>query len=111
MSAPLSADTDRLRQEAFAAYFAHMQAVVETFEGEVGANTPVVLSVRGEVDEAVAADLDRELPLARYVLTGLRELAVGDGSRVADLAALLARYEAENGDTATGWSGNGPVRT
>ncbi|MGW4462618.1 hypothetical protein [Micromonospora sp. NBC_01796] len=104
----ISADTARLRAEAFASYLEHMKGVVDEFDAERAANAPVVLSVRGEVDEAIVKDLDRDLPETLYVLTGLRDLSLGDGSRVEELRVLLESYEAGNVDTAGSWGGDGP---
>lgn len=101
----ISADTERLRAEAFATYLEHMKAVVDEFDAERAANAPVVPSVRGEVDEAIVKDVDRDLPETLFVLTGLRDLSLGDGDRVSELRTLLERYEADNVDTAGSWGG------
>ncbi|MFK3979270.1 hypothetical protein ACI2K4_02700 [Micromonospora sp. NPDC050397] len=101
----ISADTERLRAEAFATYLEHMRGVVDEFDAERAANAPVVPSVRGEVDEAIVKDVDRDLPETLFVLTGLRDLSLGDGDRVTELRNLLETYEAENVDTAGTWNG------
>jgi uncharacterized protein Yka (UPF0111/DUF47 family) len=100
----LWAETDLLREDAFREFVEHMQEVIDALEAVVASILPVADSIRGEEDQKIVDEVNKQLEQIRMILVAVRDLSLGDAERVKVLGKLLEEVEELNRDTAGGWN-------
>jgi hypothetical protein len=96
----LSADTDLINSPVLQRSQQLMKRVTDTFAADTAAATPVVRSVRGELDKQLQTNTPQQLDLVTAILEGILALTRGDVSNVSSLSQILAKGEEDNFDLA-----------